>query len=186
MTIAFHESASRRATVRTTIREQLDRMAEVRRRLRLVEANHENHRGLTLRCSEKHEGGRSPKVAEVHATKDGIFFVSSIPWAKSDATTLRPWTEETHLSRLFADGNLDLDDDDLLQAAIDNLDWWKGDHGGPGDKSWIATREQRAHRIVEALDLPSAAGRLTLWVRCRDHLEDFDAVDPTRLVEALR
>ena len=175
---SLHES-------RLRIRQQLLRAAEIDRRRQRLDADYpETHAGLTLRCTKKHPGGKSPKVAEVHATAYGTFFASTLPWAKSDATTLRPWVEETHLASLYRDGSLDLDDDQLLRSAIENVEWLR--QHGPGDRSWIATRAQRAHRIREILDLPYTEGRLSLWTRCPSHLEDFEAVDPTHLLRALR
>ena len=108
--------------------------------------------------------------------------MTDIPWARSDAITLRPWIEESHLSALMRDEHLD--DDELLANALANIEWWRS--RGPGDKSWIANRRGRSHRIMEVLDLPSTAGRLTLWVRCPLHLEDFEAMEPRPLLEMLR
>lgn len=170
--------------VRAQIAARVARVAEIDRRVALVQEDLHEHLGLEIRCSKNHSGGKVPKIGEVHQTRYGTFFNSTIPWARSDATTLRPWFEEEHLSKLFSDRPDELANDQSLRDAMDNLEWWRD--RGPGDISWIGDRAGRATKIIEILDLPETTGRRSLWVRCPAHLADFQALDPTRLVEQLR
>lgn len=172
------------ADIRVTVRTQQERMAQVEQRIGLALAHADEHGGLRIRCPRPHRGGKGPRLAELHATAYGTIFISTIPWAPSDATALRPWIEETHLSQLFRGRGPDLDDDDLLRAAVENLRWWQS--RGPGDHSGLAERKQRAHVVREVLDLPSTDGRLSLWVRCPVHLDDFEELDPSNLMNTLR
>jgi hypothetical protein len=169
--------------VRRLVLGQQARAAEVERRRVAALADLQAHPGLTVRCEKKHSGGKAPKMAEAHALPAGIFFISRIPWAPSDASTLRPWIEESYLSTLMADP-AHLADDQLLASALDNLDFWRT--SGPGDLSWIATRVERVHQIIEVLNLPDRFGMRTLWMRCPLHLDDFEVINPDHVVQKLR
>ncbi|WP_157682768.1 hypothetical protein [Nocardioides scoriae] len=171
------------STVRAAVRQQQTRAVEIeRRRKALLGSEDRNGRSLTLRCTKGHGGGKQPMVAEVQATSQGTFFHSTLPWARSDAGQLRPWVADVYLARVLTGSSLD--DDELLSNALDNLAEMR--KSGPGDLSWIADRAGRAHQILEVIDLPFAEGRIPLWVRCPLHLEDFEVVDPRRLVDRLR
>lgn len=139
--------------------------------------------GVAYRCTKSHTGGKQPKVADLLSTPFGAVFVSRIPWARSDGATLRPWSEEVYLAELFVDEN-HLQDDDLLRNAVSNLAHMR--QHGPGDRSWLAARADRDVWIREVLDLPSTEGRRTLWVRCPQHLDDFESLDPSACMASLR
>jgi hypothetical protein len=172
-------------SVRVLVRAQIARTAEVHRRAELFESDEPaSWRGLQLRCEKPHAGGKKPKVAEVHATRFGIFYVARLPWARSDANRLLPWVEETHLERTFRNDPSQLEDDDALRTQLEQIEWWR--ENGQGDLAWLAERSAREHRLVEILNLPDTAGMLTLWSRCPAHLDDYEEIDPARLLEALR
>jgi hypothetical protein len=170
--------------VRRQVRAQFARRQDIDRRASLALEHPQEHVGLSIRCSKSHARGKVPKIGEVHRTQYGTFFSSTIPWARSDAVKLRPWLEEVHLTNLFGDRPKEMADDQMLRSALETLDWWR--ERGPGDKSWIADRGGRATKILEILDLPYTEGRLSLWVRCPAHLDDFEDLSPTSLVASLR
>jgi hypothetical protein len=179
---------SRLATERERIRQRRELFLEGQLRQQALRdqastATVTPYRRAVIRCDQPHRKKGWPKLAQAVDTGRGWFFVSRIQWLPGDELNLRPW-ERQYLEGPGMDEptfELAMSDDAFLGDLLLHHDQWAEGIQEPGER-WLRKAPDKWLVLPVIPDL--SLDIFGLWVRCKDHPEHAEAIEPSQILTA--